>query len=146
VFLIRRTPYGLMFAVLSEEGSNTVLPQGRQIMEGWLAKLGSIFQISSVEASDIPEDQLGPGMTYGKALQVKLTRGLSARANLYSQTVEGRKLLVGFATIAGEGVPAEYASLVTHAAEADADAQEFFDMAASLKGGTPWGPKTPGER
>jgi hypothetical protein len=144
VFLIRRYPYGLMFAVLSEEGTNTVLPQGRQVIEGWLAKLGSIVQITNVEASDIPAERLGPGMTFGKAVNATLTRGLRARANLYSQTVDGRKLLVGFATITGETVPAGYENLLT--SDPEADAQEFFEMAASLKGGTPWGPNTPGER
>jgi hypothetical protein len=143
VLLIKRAPFTLMFAVLSKEGSDTVLPQGRRVVQAWLTRLGQIFRIGEVQTWDIPAEQLGPDMTFGKGVIAKLPRGMTAHANLYSQTVDGRKILVGYATLSGEGVRTDYQQFITVDNEAAAD--DFFDMAASLVGGTPWKDKTPGE-
>jgi hypothetical protein len=144
MFLRRGAPFGMMFAVLSDPKSDTVLPQARAIVDVMLARLDAgATHVTKTEVRDVPASQFPPGMLVGKTMEITLTRGMSAQATFYSKNVEGRRVLFGYMAVTGHGVPAEYERLLT--TDPEALAEDFLRMVSSFKGGTPWGARTPGE-
>ena len=129
--LIRGAPYGFMFVVMAKPDSDTVVPQGRALVNIMLERFSRANRIVSRKDSDIPEAELAGRYLLGKSLEVDTEKGLLLHVNLYLKVIGERRVLVGFATITSDSAPADLRHLLT--TDPARVAEEFHAMAASLR-------------
>ena len=112
-FFIRTAPFGFLFAVMARAGEDSILQQGRGLSEAMLRRLGRRHGIKSATTLDIPTERLPPRTDLGKALDAVTGRGLKLHAEFYRTELDGRKVLVGYATMTGDAVPHDLGHLIT---------------------------------
>jgi len=112
-FFTSTDPFGFLFAVMSRRGEDTVIPQGRGLANAMLDRLGRGERIVSENVSEIPPGELPPRTTVGKALDAVTEQGLRLHAGFYLTELDGRKVLVGYATLTADSVRPELRNLLT---------------------------------
>lgn len=130
-YFIQTSPFGFLFVVMSREGEDTVIPQGRALADALVARLAQAHRVVSAESDNIPADRYPPNVTLGKKLDAVTDQGLKLHAEFYLTVLDGRKVLVGFATMTGENVKPELRHLLTPY-PADVE-QDFRQMLGTLR-------------
>ena len=130
-FFIQTSPFGFLFVVMSREGEDTVIPQGRALADALVDRLARANKVVSAESDTIPADRYPPKVTLGKSLDAVTEQGLKLHAEFYLTALEGRKVMVGFATLTGDNVKPELRHLLTPY-PADVE-QDFRQMLGTLR-------------
>lgn len=130
-FFIQTRPFGFLFVILSREGEDTVIPQGRALADALVARLGRGDRVVSAVADTIPANRYPPNITLGKSLDAVTSNGLNLHGEFYLTTIGGRKVLAGFAVLSGTNVKPELKPLLTPY-PADVE-QDFLSMIATLR-------------
>lgn len=130
-FFLQTDPFGFFFVVMSRQGEDTVIPQGRALADALVDRLSRASRIVSAESDNIPAARFPPKVTLGKSLDAVTDQGLKLHAEFYLTELDGRKVLVGFATLTGTRVKKELRHLLTPY-PADVE-QDFRQMLGTLR-------------
>ena len=130
-FFIHTAPFGFLFTIMARQGEDSIRQQGRGLSDAMLRRLGRRHGIKSAEWTDITADRLPPRTDLGKALDAVTGQGLKMHAEFYRTEIDGRKVLVGFATLTADQVPDDLRHLITTDPSSVSDA--FRHMVETLR-------------
>jgi hypothetical protein len=130
-YFLRTAPFGFLFTMMARQGEDSIQLQGRALADAMLRRLGRRHGIKSSTVTDIPADRLPPRTDLGKALDAVTGQGLKMHAEFYRTEIDGRKVLVGFATLTADRVPNDLRHLITTDQSSVSDA--FLHMVETLR-------------